>query len=82
MASASNSNVIQVEGGLISGVENENNDVLIFKGVPYAAPPVGNLRWCPPQPVIPWEGVRKCDKFDIERKIVFHIIKKTMYLCL
>lgn len=61
--SSSINHSIQVEGGLISGVNGERSDVIIFKGVPYAAPPVGDLRWCPPKPVIPWEGVRKCDTF-------------------
>lgn len=55
---------IQVEGGLISGVNGESPDVIIFKGVPYAAPPIGDLRWCPPKPVVPWDGVRKCDTFS------------------
>jgi para-nitrobenzyl esterase len=39
------------------------NGVRAFRGIPFAAPPVGDLRWQPPQPVKPWEGVRKADKF-------------------
>ncbi len=53
--------VIRVEGGLISGVATDG--VRSFKGIPFAAPPAGDLRWKPPQPVIPWTGVRKCDVF-------------------
>jgi para-nitrobenzyl esterase len=34
-----------------------------FKGIPFAAPPVGNLRWREPQPVQDWTGVRKANKF-------------------
>ena len=34
-----------------------------FLGIPYATPPVGELRWRPPQPVPPWEGVRPCAQF-------------------
>jgi para-nitrobenzyl esterase len=39
------------------------NTVRIYRGIPYAAPPVGNLRWQPPQPVTPWENIRECTKF-------------------
>ena len=44
----------------------EGKDLLgitIFKGVPFAAPPVGNLRWKAPQPVQKWEGVRKATEY-------------------
>jgi para-nitrobenzyl esterase len=40
--------------------------VLSFKGIPYAAPPVGDLRWRVPQPVMPAQGVLAADKFDPE----------------
>ncbi|WP_111626634.1 carboxylesterase/lipase family protein [Larkinella arboricola] len=54
---------VKVSGGLISGTVNPDGDVQIFKGIPFAAPPVGDLRWKAPQPVKPWSGVRKCDRF-------------------
>jgi para-nitrobenzyl esterase len=47
---------VTIEAGDIIGVAEE--DVLAFKGIPYAAPPVGDLRWRAPQPVEPWVGVR------------------------
>ena len=53
--------VVTVEGGQITGVSSDVAGVTVFKGIPYAAPPVGELRWKAPQPVIPWEGVRACD---------------------
>ncbi|UFH55791.1 carboxylesterase/lipase family protein [Spirosoma sp. KNUC1025] len=54
---------VKVEGGLISGTLNQDGDVHIFRGIPFAAPPVGDLRWKAPQPVTSWTGVRKCDAF-------------------
>ncbi len=54
---------VTVEGGKLQGVLTENPDVMIFKGVPYAAPPVGDLRWANPKPVVPWQGVKVADKF-------------------
>ena len=55
--------VVKTEGGLVSGVKNSTGDVIAYKGIPFAAPPVGNLRWKAPQPVAQWEGVKKCDAF-------------------
>ena len=49
--------VLNVEGGRIEGVVDEEG-VTVYKGIPYAAPPVGELRWKHPQPVQPWQGVR------------------------
>ncbi len=45
--------------GVLEGVVSADGKVRTFKGIPYAAPPVGPLRWKPPQPVVPWTGVRK-----------------------
>ena len=56
--------VVKVEGGLVQGVASASSDVTVFKGIPYAAPPVGDLRWKRPQPVVKWEGVRKADTFS------------------
>jgi para-nitrobenzyl esterase len=55
--------LIKVTGGLISGTINKSGDVQIFKGVPFAAPPTGDLRWKEPQPAKPWKGIRKCVAF-------------------
>ncbi len=53
---------VKVEEGLLQGTFE--NGVTVYKGVPYAAPPVGDLRWRAPRPPKPWEGVRKADKFS------------------
>lgn len=56
---------VQLESGLITGVQEEveGQQIWMFKGVPYAAPPVGELRWRPPQPVEPWDGTMACTDF-------------------
>src|SRR5262245_34929388 len=55
---------VKVDGGLVAGVVDRH--VRVFKGIPYAAPPVGNLRWKPPQPVVAWPGVRDGSPFGAE----------------
>ena len=55
--------VVKVEGGRLQGVASASPDVTVFRGVPYAAPPVGDLRWKRPQPVAKWKGVRVADTF-------------------
>jgi len=52
---------IKVEGGLISGTTADG--ITSFKGIPFAAPPTGDWRWKPPQPVVAWQGVRACNEF-------------------
>jgi len=54
---------IKIETGLISGIKSDSSDVIAYKGIPFAAPPVGNLRWKAPQPAKPWQGVKQCDNF-------------------
>jgi len=53
---------VAIESGSLSGLHRVNG-TRSFLGVPYAAPPVGDLRWRPPQPLEPWSGVRAGDKF-------------------
>lgn len=55
--------VLSVAGGQIRGVLTDSSQVMVYKGIPYAAAPVGDLRWQAPQPVTPWEGVKVCDTF-------------------
>jgi para-nitrobenzyl esterase len=56
---------VRIDTGLISGVSGEHDaGVRVFKGVPFAAPPVGPLRWRPPAPVPHWDTVRSADRFS------------------
>src|SRR5882724_6355477 len=54
---------VKIEGGVIEGTTGDEATVRIFRGVPFAAPPVGDLRWKAPQPVKPWAEVRKATEF-------------------
>ena len=62
-APAAMSEGVEVGQGLLTGTTSADGDVLIFKGVPFAAPPVGPLRWQPPQPAAAWSGERAADAF-------------------
>ena len=53
--------LVAVTGGVVAGTTSDDLDVRIFKGVPFAAPPVGELRWRAPQPVPEWDSVFRAD---------------------
>ena len=55
---------VRVDSGLISG--SVVDGVRSYKGIPFAAPPVGELRWKAPQPVAAWEGVRESKDFGLD----------------
>ena len=52
---------IKTETGLVQGAVEDG--LTVYRGIPYAAPPVGNLRWRPPQPAPKWEGVRAATEY-------------------
>ena len=55
--------IVKVESGLLQG---SGDDVISFKGIPYAAPPTGDLRWRPPQPPAAWSGTRSAQTFGAD----------------
>lgn len=55
--------VLTIEGGQVQGVPADKAGVYVYRGIPYAAAPLGDLRWKEPQPVTPWQGVLVADKF-------------------
>lgn len=54
--------LVSISSGQLAGFWNEQ--IALFKGIPYAKPPVGELRWCPPQAVEAWDGIREAKKFS------------------
>jgi para-nitrobenzyl esterase len=55
-------NPVRIDSGMISGVTDKSG-VTAYLGIPFASPPVGQLRWRPPQPAGHWEGVREANHF-------------------
>ncbi|MCQ2375262.1 MAG: carboxylesterase family protein [Salinivirgaceae bacterium] len=55
--------ILTIEGGQVQGVNADIEGVVVYRGIPFAAPPVGENRWKAPQPVLPWQGVKLCNKF-------------------
>jgi para-nitrobenzyl esterase len=60
---ATASNQVKIASGTLEGTVNSDSSLRVFRGVPFAAPPVGDLRWRPPQPVQHWSGVRQAVDF-------------------
>jgi para-nitrobenzyl esterase len=55
--------LVKTDAGMVSGINDASTGVRIYKGIPFAAPPVGDLRWRAPKPAAHWDGVRQADKF-------------------
>jgi para-nitrobenzyl esterase len=63
LAAAPFSSTVHIDSGVIEGVPALTANVMVYEGIPFAAPPVGNLRWKAPQPVAPWPAVRNADRY-------------------
>lgn len=53
----------KTENGWVRGIEAADPRITVFKGIPFAAPPIGENRWRAPQPAADWEGVRDASRF-------------------
>jgi para-nitrobenzyl esterase len=62
-SSAATEETVHLDSGVVAGATEGSSAVRVFRGIPYAAPPVGNLRWQPPQPVAHWDGTRIANEF-------------------
>ena len=58
---------IETKYGAVCGevITDDGNEIHIYKGIPYASPPIGDLRWQPPQPPASWTGVRECTEYSM-----------------
>ena len=54
---------VATQAGAVEGIPCRDRSVTVFRGIPFAAPPVGDLRWRPPEQPTHWEGVRRADRF-------------------
>src|SRR5258707_276924 len=54
---------VKTVNGIVEGNSEKGSEIRTFKGIPFASPPVGDLRWQPPQPVKNWKGVRETAQF-------------------
>jgi para-nitrobenzyl esterase len=66
LASAAIKEPVHVEQGDLTGIAGSDADVRVFKGIPFAAPPVGDLRWRGPKAPASWTGVHAADKFGAQ----------------
>lgn len=61
--SDSTTSPVSIAQGILTGRENPTTGIRSFKGIPFAQPPVGALRWRPPQPPTPWTGTYQATHF-------------------
>jgi para-nitrobenzyl esterase len=62
-AGAAAADQVRTKAGIVEGFTETEGLVRVFRGIPFAAPPTGDLRWREPQPAVPWPGVRKATAF-------------------
>ena len=74
--------VVKIDSGVLEGTHSPGNpQLLFFRGIPYAAPPVGELRWKPPQPPARWHAARKADELSAacpQTDFLYRAIQRTV----
>src|SRR5215218_2113058 len=56
-------NRVATTSGIVEGTREQGSEIRIFRGIPFAEPPIGELRFAPPRPAERWSGVRKAGRF-------------------
>jgi len=73
---------VRIDSGVVEGAYSSDNSKLVFfRGIPYAAPPIGELRWKPPEPPSPWHVVRKATELSAacpQGDFLYHAIQRTV----
>ncbi len=73
---------VRIDSGVVEGTYSLDNPKLAyFRGIPYAAPPVGELRWKPPEPASPWHSARKATELSAacpQGDFLYHAIQRTV----
>jgi carboxylesterase type B len=73
---------VRIDSGVVEGTYSPDNPKLaLFRGIPYAAPPVGELRWKPPERPSPWHGARKTTELSAacpQGDFLYHAIQRTV----
>jgi para-nitrobenzyl esterase len=64
VAGAAITDPVHVEQGLLAGAPGSSADIRVYRGIPFAVPPIGDLRWKAPQPPAAWQGVRQATEFS------------------
>jgi para-nitrobenzyl esterase len=74
--------IVHIDSGSMQGVDSvDNPKVALFLGIPNAAPPVGELRWKPPQPPARWDAIRKADELSAacpQSDFMYRAIQRTV----
>ena len=73
---------VRIDSGVVEGANSSDNpELVLFRGIPYAAAPIGELRWKPPQPAPPWRAARKATELSAacpQGDFLYHAMQRTV----